>query len=428
MSIKIKEIQENSLASKTGIEPDSAIISINNNEINDILDYQFYSAEKYLEIKIQKGGKKECFEINNDWTKPLGIIPEPHQCKSCLNNCIFCFISQMRPGLRKTLYVKDDDLVYSFIYGNYITLTNLKDRDFKKIIKQKLSPLYVSVHSTDESIRKKMMRYQKKIDIMKKLNFLTSNNIQLHTQIVTVPGWNDGEILKKTINDLIKLGENILSIGIVPVGLTKYRDDLPKLRKVSPQEAQEIIELSTSFNQNRPAKKVFCSDELFLQADIDIPASDYYEDFPQIENGIGMIRLSKTNFSINRDEIIKFLRDLKSNFVFVTAELPKSFIKKILAEFNKNIESADFRISTIKNNFLGQTVTVSGLLTARDISEQTKITGNEMLVLPSNIFNHEGKTLDDKTIDDFIENFNTDIIVIDELFEDWQHYRCTDES
>ncbi len=414
MPVRILSIRENSPADQYNLRQQDQIISINNNHIDDALDFQFYSADEILHFLIQKtSGKKEKITIIQDWENPLGIEVEQPECRSCINNCVFCFIHQMRPGLRPSLYLKDGDYRFSFIYGNFITLTNLTEKDYQKIIAQKLSPLYVSVHTTNPVLHKRMLRYKKDFDILEKLRFLSDKNIDLHTQIVVVPGWNDGEELEKTLYDLTNGNFRVLSIGVVPVGLTKYRNSLMTLETVNSRQAKEILEISRNY------PKTFCSDEIFLLANEEIPEEDFYDDFPQLENGIGMIRLLLENWKINKRKFISEMKKLDNDFVFITGILAEKYIKIIADEISKSVTNK-IRILAIDNDFWGRSVTVAGLLTAEDVLEQTDLQDNEIVIVPGNIFNTDGLTLDGLSNYLLCEKLNGKLLIIDEEFANWE--------
>ncbi|MEA2096543.1 MAG: DUF512 domain-containing protein, partial [Candidatus Cloacimonadota bacterium] len=319
MPITIKDIIDGSLADNSKLNIHDRIISINGNEINDFLDLQFYTADDILKIiYLDNLGIEHSLEIRQDWETPIGIIPQEHKCRTCANNCIFCFIDQMPDNLRKTLYLKDDDFRLSFVFGNFITLTNLSDKDISRMIEQKLNPLYISVHTTNPVLHKKMLRYQHDFNIMEKLEFLSKNEIEFHTQIVVIPGWNDGKELERTLNDLTSPKINSLSIGIVPVGLTKFRSNLPKLSSVNSKKAVQILKLSSGF------PRTYCSDEIYLLANQKIPLEDYYNGYPQLENGIGMIRLLLENWKLNKNDFISDIQELSERIIFITAKLAYS--------------------------------------------------------------------------------------------------------
>ncbi|MCF7793546.1 MAG: DUF512 domain-containing protein [Candidatus Cloacimonetes bacterium] len=414
MPLKIQKVHPESLAKENHILANEMIISINGNSINDFLDLQYHSADEILHIEIEaKNGEKRLIEIHQDWQKPLGIEPAPHRCRNCANNCIFCFIDQMRPDIRKSLYVKDDDFRLSFVYGNFITLTNLSSQDFNKIIDQRISPLYISVHTTNPILHKKMMRYKHDFNINKQLEMLSQNGIELHTQIVVVPGWNDGFELENSLQDLSSEKINALSIGIVPVGLTKYRTSLTKINKMTAKEAKLILNLSSKFPHT------YCSDEIFLLADKPIPQEEYYDDYPQLENGIGMLRLLLENWKSNRSEFINFIKRSNNKFVFITGELAFNTIDRISKDINNELPEK-IRTKKIINNFLGNSVTVTGLLAAEDIVQQIDLQADEILVIPGNVINNDQLTIDNLHISIICKNFRRNLILIQEEFEYWK--------
>ena len=413
MPVKILSIQINSIAEKHDLQKEDKIVKINNHLIEDFLDFQFYSADETLHIQILKNdGKSEIITIHQDWEIPLGIEIEQPKCRACINDCIFCFVHQMKPGLRKSLYLKDGDFRFSFVYGNFITLTNLTKKDFQKIIAQKLTPLYISVHTTNPVLHKIMLRYKKDFNILEKIKFLSENKIELHTQIVAVPDWNDGVELERTMQDLTSENLNISSIGIVPVGLTKYRNSLIELKTVNSKHAKELLKISQKY------PKTYCSDEIYLLANEEIPNEDFYNDFPQLENGIGMIRLLLENWKINKRKFISDIKKKKECFIFITGFLAEKNIQKITDEIN-SVSKNKVRVQAITNHFFGESVTVSGLLSARDIISQTKLKENEIPVLSSNIFNTEGFTLDNIHLKNLMKEFNGKLLIIDEQFSDW---------
>ena len=319
----------------------------------------------------------------------------------------------MKPNFRKTLYIKDDDYRLSFVFGNYITLTNISETQLKRIINQKLSPLYISVQTTNPSLHKKMLRYKMEFKILNQLKILTKNGIKLHTQIVILPGWNDGNELHRTLKDLDSLGSSVLSIGIVPVGLTKFRKSLLQLKTVTPAQACELLKLAEKY------PRTYCSDEIYLLAEKKIPEEDFYEDFPQLENGIGMIRLLLENWKDNKEDFISEIRELEHNFVFITGKLAYNHINLIANEINSALKNK-IRVVEISNNFFGKTVTVTGLLSAEDIMSQINLKPHEIAVVSSNIFNQDGFTLDDISTKTLKNKLNGKLLIIDEEFSDWE--------
>lgn len=419
--MKIIKIYENSSTENSELKIGDNIVAINGNKIKDFIDFQFYTSEENLEIDYIADGQKKHTKIQREYQIPLGIQLEEHKCRTCANNCIFCFVDQIKPGLRKGLNIKDDDYLYSFVFGNFITLTNLSQQDFDRIVEQHLSPLYVSVHTTNNVLHKKMMRHKHDFDILEKIDFLVEHDIELHTQIVVVPGWNDGEELEKSIFDLAQRDENILSIGVVPVGLTKFRTNLLDIDKIDQAKANQIIEITEKVALETECNDIYCSDELFLTSGREIPDEKYYNEFPQIENGIGMIRVLLENWENNKEKFINEINKLPENLTFVCGYSIFGVMKKITDEMNSIIGSEKVILSRIKNKFFGDEVTVSGLLTAEDIFSQTELSDN-WLVVPKCIFNHEEFTLDEVHFDEIFNRSNNRLLVIEEDFSDWEFF------
>jgi len=414
MPLKIAEIHADSLAASSGLRSGDIIFSINENEVNDFLDLQFHSSDDVLKISLKNSeNKMKVVILEQDWQTPLGIIPVQHNCRTCANDCIFCFIDQMRPDFRETLYIKDDDFRLSFVYGNFITLTNLSKKEFRRISEQKLSPFYVSVHTTNPILHKKMLRYKHSFDISKKLIELSENGIELHTQIVVVPGWNDGDELIKTLDDLTSHPIDALSVGIVPVGITKFRKSLIQIDPVNKSQAKKLIEISSSYSFT------YCSDEIYILAEIPIPPQEFYNDYPQLENGIGMMRLFWENWQLNKEEFIRVIKEREGKLVFITGTLAAGELQKLSAEINEILPNKT-RVQAITNNFFGSTVTVNGLLSAQDTFKQVELAPDESIVLSGNLFNQDGLSLDNIDIKGFKKQFNCSILLVDEEFADWQ--------
>jgi putative radical SAM enzyme (TIGR03279 family) len=421
MPLVIQEIIPRSLAARKGIKAGDKLLSINGHDIRDFIDLQFYGSEAFLECKLETpDGELKKVEIVRKDKTALGMEPEAYEFQNCINDCVFCFIDQMPPSLRDTLYVKDDDYLYSFVFGNYISMTNLSESDYKRIIRQKLSPLYISVHTTNPKLRKKMMGYATEFDILKQMRRLSDAGINLHCQIVLVPGWNDNQEFMKTLHDLINPRLNISSIGVVPVGLTKFRAGLNKLRTFTIEEAQEIIKLTEEFRAAKKIDYLYCSDELFVKAKIPIPDSVYYKDYPQIENGIGMISLMQENWKEKRRSFLREARKKGQPIRMITGVSAAGYLKEIAAYISWKAEACPTTVQHVVNNYLGPPVTVSGLLTFTDIKSQVKPRKNEILALPGNIFNHEGITLDGFSQLDIKEYWQRDILIIEPLFDDWE--------
>ncbi|MCK4695482.1 MAG: DUF512 domain-containing protein, partial [Candidatus Cloacimonetes bacterium] len=325
----------------------------------------------------------------------------------------FCFVDQMPANLRKTLYIKDDDYRLSFAFGNYITLTNLSQKDYDRIISQKLSPLYISVHTTNPQLHKRTFRYKQNFNILKKLEYLSDNGIELHTQIVIIPHWNDCYELENTLKDLTSPYLKVLSIGIVPVGITKYRKSLTKISKVSSELAEQLLGISQKYS------RTYCSDEIYLLADRELPNQYFYNDYPQLENGIGMLRLFSENWKNNKEKFINEIKKNDKKLVFVSGKLAYNFISEITNEIN-HILSNKARVFSITNNFFGETITVTGLLTASDILSQLSIEKGEIIVISSNVFNDDGYTLDNVHKKKLKYKLKSNLLIVDEEFFNWE--------
>ncbi len=405
--ITIKKVTPHSLASKSGLKEGMKILSINKHPVNNIIDLEFYAASENLYISAKDNSRGKEYFIKRNYTEPLGIEVEKISPKICNNRCIFCFYDQLPTNLRKSLYVKDDDYRLSFLFGNFITLTNLKKEDFNDIFEKRLSPLYISVHTTNPDLRVKMMKNPKAADIMKYLKFLAQNDIYMHTQIVLCPEINDGKHLAKTIEDLEKFYPYIKSIGVVPVGLTKYRDTLPFIKSPTQEWAKDIINdfdsLNEKFRNKIGSGFVYLSDEFFLLAHQEIPDTEYYDDFPQLENGIGMSRL--------------FLNDLMSldikskggKTILITGKLAFPILEKLAVKLKKN--KWDIELIPIENELFGHSVTVSGLLSGMDIKNGLKGTEAEKIILPPDVVNEDAVFLDNTELNKLQNEIGAKIII-----------------
>ncbi len=416
MPLTVKDIIVGSLADNSKLNINDRIISINGREINDFLDLQFHTSDEILKIiYLDNRGIEHNLEILQDWETPVGIIPHEHKCRTCANDCIFCFVDQMPDNLRSTLYIKDDDYRFSFVFGNFITLTNLSDKDITRMIEQKLNPLYISVHTTNPDLHKKMLRYKHDFNIIEKLEYLSKNGMEFHTQIVVIPGWNDGKELEHTLTDLTSAELNSLSVGIVPVGLSKFRSSLTQLFPVNSEQAAQILKLSSRF------PRTYCSDEIYLLANEDIPLEDFYDSYPQLENGIGMIRLLLENWKLNKNDFIVDIQKLNEKIVLITAKLAYSTICGISDEINRSLPQKT-RVVKVINNAFGENVTVAGLLTASDIIDQVKLENNEIPAFSSNVFNEDDLTIDGLSKDELKKQYGGRLLIINEEFEEWMFF------
>ncbi len=402
--MKILKVIENRTGWKAGLREGDRIISINNNIVNDQIDYKYYISEQYVDLNISRGNGEIKIEIEKDPDDDLGIITDSFNIKRCKNKCVFCFIDQNPSGMRKSIYIKDEDYRLSFLYGNYITMTNLNKKDIKRIIEQRLSPLYVSMHAVDKKVRKFLLGGNEKDNIIDKIKILISNDIELHGQVVLCPEINDGKILKETVFELFKYYPYFRSLSVVPVGLTKFRTDLYPIKNINKNYSKKIIkkieEFQKNFKRQIGENFVYPSDEFFISADIQLPPKGYYDGFYQIENGVGITRKFLDNFYIQSKLFPKEIPARKRIYI-VTGILMYNIINNEIVPILKKIENLEVFMIRVKNRFFGSTVTVSGLLTGRDIGDTIKkLEPDGLVILPPDCVNNEGLFLDDWSLKD----------------------------
>ncbi len=419
--LEIISVKKNSIAEQVGIKVNDYLVTMNNQVINDFLDYQFLQSEENLKIQIERNGKILSINIEKSYDDDLGIKFQDTKIRSCTNNCIFCFIKQNPPGMRKSIYFCDEDYRYSFLYGNFITLTDVDDNALDRIATQRLSPLYISVHATDTAVRKRIFRFRSEDRLLEKLEFLDRSRIELHVQIVLMPGINDGEVLEKTIRDLYHFRESIKSIAIVPVGLTKHRKGLPKIRGVDSKYASNLLPYSRAWNRNyfniEGDHFVYLADEFYLLANRSLPGRNSYGRFYQIENGVGIVRECIDNFKRQVRKLPESIPGPK-RILFVTGTLAKPVLETYIVSMLNNIQNLKVDVFSVVNNFFGETVTVAGLIIGRDIVEQLKShLEYDLIYLPPRCINDDGLLLDDTTPEDIqkelgipVEVFNEDYV------------------
>ena len=410
--MKIVSVRQGTQADEKGLQVGDRIVEINGGPARDQIDLLFYGSDDDIRLVIHRGTYE--FMVVLDGTEDYGIELEPMEVKLCGNNCIFCFVDQNPPGMRKTIYVKDEDYRLSFLHGSYVTLSNLGDFDVQRIISQRLSPLYVSVHATDVETRLKMLGIRKSDNFEKTMNRLLSSGIEMHCQIVVCPGINDGTVLHRTIHDLRRRYPRILSVAVVPVGLTKHREGLYHLQAVDKYMAQAIIELVEGLHGQYRAETddgfVYCSDELYIRAGADIPEAEYYDEYPQIENGVGMVR-DFIDAQENLEERAGGGLKRTGSFVFVTGVSMSLYIGEFAARMS-GFPEIRARVVTVENRFFGDMVTVSGLLTGRDIRDALgDVSPEETVVLPPNCLNDDGLFLDNLNPSDISKSLGVDVIL-----------------
>lgn len=395
-----------------------SLVTLNGKKIIDIIDYRFEMANELIKLEIEKPtGEMYLFEIEKDYDEDLGIIFEEDiidKPKHCRNKCIFCFIDQLPKGVRKSLLFKDDDYRLSFLQGNFITMTNMTEEDIDRVIKYKLSPLYISVHATDDDIRVKILNNPNGKGIVNKLTRLVNNGIEIHCQIVLCPGINDGEILDKTIKDLAKLYPGVKSVAVVPVGLTDHRQNLYKLELFDKEKAVKVVE-QVSFWQKKLKKElsssfVFLSDEFYVMSNIPIPGYSHYEGFPQIENGVGLMALFKHQFkkSLKRLKV----KDInKTKYIVLTGVAAYNFMEDLARELREI--GFNIKVKKIYNDFFGHNITVAGLIVGRDIINQLKGKVNgERLIIPDVMLRESSNVfLDDTTVEEVEKELGAQIMV-----------------
>ena len=408
MSVRIHAVSQGSPAEKAGIVPDERIISINGESVADEIDYQALTASGYLNVEIENGNTKRNVLIHKSEWEPLGLCldeTEAMKPRHCRNHCVFCFVDQLPDGLRDTLYVKDDDWRLSLMMGNYVTLTNVSDSEFSRILERKASPLYISVHATDPDIRCRMLQNKNAGTLMERLRKLKENGLQFHCQVVLCPGINDGKILIRTIEDLASLYPAAQSLAIVPVGLTKHRDGLPALQYVDAASAQELISLVREF-QNRFLRKlgtrfVYLSDEFFCISDEPVPENQEYEEYPQIENGVGMIRLLEQECREAFDFLFEDgLPEVPPRTILIpTGTSVQPYIETITSHYAP--PGTSVRVIAVRNRFFGDTITVTGLIVGRDLIHALKgIPCDEILLCDTMLREHTDRFLDETTLEE----------------------------
>ncbi len=420
-----------SIAEKKGIKTGDKLHTVNGNEIRDVLDYRFYLADRKAELSLERDGVFYNVAIQKEMYADIGLEFETYlmdEKHSCRNRCIFCFIDQLPKGMRESLYFKDDDSRLSFLMGNYITLTNLSDYDIQRIIKMRISPVNVSVHTMNPSLRISMMKNKRAGETLKYLKELADSGIELNCQIVLCKGINDGDELEYSMIELEKLYPSVVSVSIVPAGMTRYRENLFPLEAFSEDDCAEIIRQVTRFGdrcvKEHGSRIFYCGDEFYVKSGIQLPDDDFYEGYPQIENGVGMLTSMKTEFDIAAENIHN--TDPRKRTVSVaTGCAAYDFIRELAVKATAVSEGLTVNVYKIINNFFGKSITVAGLLTGKDIYEQLlpySQSGRlgEKLLLPRVMLRAEGDLfLDGMTPQELSESLNIKIEFADSDGEDF---------
>ncbi len=422
----IKEVYPGSIAEEMGIEPGDVLLRINKQDIGDVFDYRYYIKDDYIEVLIRKAdGEEWLLEIDKDYDDDLGIEFDNglmSDYRSCSNKCIFCFIDQMPPGMRETLYFKDDDSRLSFLQGNYITLTNMSEKDVERIIHMQLAPINISVQTTNPELRCKMLHNRFAGDKLKYLDRLYEGHVEMNGQIVCCKGVNDGEELKRSIEDLAKYLPFMRSVSAVPAGITKYRDGLYPLELYTKEEAGAVIDLIESYQKKFYDEYglhfIHASDEWYITAERDFPEEERYDGYIQLENGVGMMRLFIEEF----EEAVKHLegKPMDRTLTIATGKLTYPTICQFAGRLMKLYPGLVVHVYAIRNDFFGETITVSGLITGRDLVKQLleyKEQGVELgetLLIPSNMLRTgEEVFLDDMTVQQVEETLGMHLTAIE---------------
>ena len=430
----IKTVEAGSIAEEMEIEPGDVLLTINDEEIEDIFDYRFFIKEEYLEVLIRKqDGEEWLLEIEKDYDDDLGIEFENSlmsEYRSCSNKCIFCFIDQMPPNMRETLYFKDDDSRLSFLQGNYITLTNMQEKDIDRIIRMNLAPINISVQTTNPELRCKMLHNRFAGEKLKFLGKLYEAHIEMNGQIVCCKNVNDGEELKRSIEDLSKYLPFMRSVSVVPAGITKYRDDLYPLALFTKEESEQVIDLIESYQQEFYEKYglhfIHASDEWYINAERDFPEEERYDGYIQLENGVGMMRLLLNEFKEAWEQFTsrKVYESLKENLhrtvTIATGKLTYSTILSFAEQLEAAFPGLTIHVVCIRNDFFGETITVSGLITGQDLIKQLKeqkeagIDLGDTLHIPSNMLRTgEQVFLDDVTVEEAEQELQMKVVSVE---------------
>ncbi|MBP5167071.1 MAG: DUF512 domain-containing protein [Oscillospiraceae bacterium] len=413
----IVSVAPDSPAARAGMRAGDSLVAVNGKFIRDVLDYKYYSSDARLTVEYTRAGKIRFARIVKDEGLPLGLEFESYlmdKARSCSNKCVFCFIDQLPPGMRKTLYFKDDDARLSFLQGNYISLTNLSRREIERICQLHISPVNVSVQATDPDVRRFMLGNENAGECMDIMRRFSRAGICMNCQIVVCPGINDGEVLMRSMRELAGLYPAVSSVSVVPVGITRYREGLYPLSPVTADSAGEIIDAVDAFGGeclSRLGERIFCcADELFLRAGRDIPDEDYYSDYPQFENGVGMMRSLENEFL----SALEFRSDKSGSGTFsvATGLAAAPLIRKLLQISSERCYNVSGTVYGIENRFFGSSVDVAGLITGGDLVEQLKgrPLGSRLLISASMLRHGGDMFLDSVTLQDASRTLGVPII------------------
>ncbi len=410
---KIIAVQKGGIGEEIGLEIGDELLGFNGEQIVDVLDYAFYDSQEEFTLNLRtKQGEKVDIDIEKEEDESLGleldesVQLEPMRCK---NKCLFCFVDQLPKGMRDTLYVKDDDYRLSFVSGNYVTLSNIGQKELDRIAKLRLSPLYISVHAFDREIKTKLVSNPESAKVFDKMDFLANHGITMHTQIVLCKNLNDGKVLDKTLEELYKRYPSVKTVAVIPVGLTGHRQKLYPLESFGKEDAVKVIAQVEEFNKKAGGEFCWCSDEFYIKAEKQLPPYESYGDFDQIENGVGLCAEFEEEFLSALDEVGGSKAEL--NIASVTGQSFKDILKSLCEKLKDKYPNVNLRVKDIYNDFFGRSITVAGLITAGDIIKQFK-DAPEYTIIPSNMLREFTDTfLDGITVSELEKALGTHIVV-----------------
>ena len=418
MSVKVFEVDKHSPL-KRKVKPGMELVSINGNEIHDFLDYNFYATEDSLELVFRKKNRLKTVKLKKNVYDDIGLNFENYLMdkeRSCANKCIFCFIDQLPPGMRDTLYFKDDDARLSFLFGNYLTLTNISQREIDRIIKMHISPINVSVHTMNPELRIQMMGNRRAGKVLSYLDDLKCGGIKMNAQLVLCPGINDGEELRFSLDALENYFPELQSVALVPVGLTDYREGLYPIDPYTAQTAAQVIaiaeEYGARFLKQFGTRLVFAADEFYLKAGKDIPDSDFYEEYPQLENGVGMWAMMREEFIAALEQISP--TDKQVNVTLAAGEASAPLFQYLVDLLHKKCYNISVNVVAVKNRFFGSKINVSGLLTGSDLLKEFegKALGDMLLIPKAMLKNDEEIFLDDISLQELSQTLGVPVIPV----------------
>ncbi len=395
--VRISSVEETSLAARAGIVPGDVLVKINGEEITDVLDYRFYITEERVTLSLLRGKQSFDVTLEKEEYDDVGLGFDTFlmdQERSCENNCIFCFIDQNPKGMRESIYFKDDDTRLSFLHGNYVTLTNCDHAELARIARLRLSPVNVSVHTTNPDLRVQMLAHPRAGEILGQLRFLVSKSIRINCQIVLCRGINDGEELLRTLKDLVSLGEMVESVAVVPAGLTCHRKGLCELSDYDEASASEVVDLVEAFSRKQfekwGSRRVFLADEFYIRARRPLPEAESYEGYPQLDNGVGLLRSLEEDVFFALPDAPKKAR--RARYLLFTGTAAADFLKNLVAEILEGHPEVECDVVAVKNRFYGESVTVAGLLTGSDYlaaAQKLDLKQYDALLIPASSLRYE---------------------------------------